>query len=280
VYHRKLHDLAAPLCAFVLVTGLAATGVPDEEYTSLVGSALETAGFDWQSSQAGKVRAFYKPGSFAERHRMMLLRSANITVDVVTKLFDEPDYDRTLNVFYVDTREEMNTLVGMPATGYADWTGSGIFLVVNPEWRSFEKHEFAHIITMGSWGRPEPTSRWMIEGIAIYADGWCRESATDEIAHHYLTNGQLPPLAELFDDYRKLGEIKAGFYAGSVIGYIHDTYGTDGVRAIWTDGCGNLVESLGVDVTELESAWREYLRRKVGDDIEVDIESIEEFGCG
>jgi hypothetical protein len=268
------------VAVFLLATSFVAAGTSADEYTSLVKAALEEPDFDWRSTESGKVRVFYKPDSFAKRHRMTLLRSANATVEEVTKLFDEPEYDRILNIFYVDSREEMNTLVGMPATGYADWTGSGIFLVVSPEWRSFEKHEFAHIITMGAWGRPDPTSRWMTEGIAIYADGWCRESTTDEIAYHFLSRGRLPKLPELFDDYATLGEIRAGFYAASVIGYIHDTYGTDALRKVWTGGCGDLSETLGVDVHQLESAWREYLRRVVDDDVEVDMKSIEEFGCG
>jgi hypothetical protein len=80
-----------------------------------------------------------------------------------------------LNVFFVYNRSEMERLVGSPVTGFANWSADAIFLVCSPDWRSFEKHEFAHIITMGIWGTPHETSRWMVEGIAIAADGWCRE---------------------------------------------------------------------------------------------------------
>ena len=76
----------------------------------------------------------------------------------------------------------------------------------------------------------------MIEGIAVYSDGWCREYTIDEIAFRFLSDGQLPPLQELFDDYGTLGEIRGGMYAASVIGFIRDTYGADALRKVWRDG--------------------------------------------
>jgi hypothetical protein len=259
---------------------LAATTTGSQEGGDFVQKALGDPGFEWRSLEARGARIYYTPGSFAEKHRFMLLRSTNASIDEVVELLGESDYGRLLSVFYVESREEMERLVGRPVTGFSNWTASGIFLVVNPEWRSFEKHEIAHIITLGVWGWPEPTSRWMVEGICIYVDGWCREYSVDEIAYQYLSDDRLPPLQELFEKFAELGEIRAGVYAASVIGFVRDTYGVDAVRALWTDGSGDLKKSIGVPAGELEALWKEHLRRAADDDLQIDLKTIEELGCG
>ena len=265
------------LVLLLLVFATNAGGQPPD---NLVQRALHDSTFSWLSSSANGIKIFYQKDSFAEKHRMMLLRSAETTVHEVLEFLDEPAYEPLLNIFYVESRDEMKRLVGRPYSGFADWEASGIFLVLNSEWRSFEKHEFTHVITMGVWGPPDVTSRWMIEGIAICSDGWCREYTVDEIAFHLLSNGQLPSLQELFDDHASLGEIRAGFFAASFIGFIRSTYGMPKLRSLWSKGAGNLNEVLGNELNQIESSWKLYLERNVRRDVHVDLETINESGCG
>jgi hypothetical protein len=245
-----------------------------------VQKALDDSTFTWLSTSSEGIRVFYQKDSFAERHRMMLLRSVKSTVDEVLELLEEPAYEPLLNVFYLESRDEMLRIVGRPYSGFSDWTASGIFVVLNPEWRSFEKHEFAHVVTMGVWGSPDVTSRWMIEGIAVDCDGWCREYTVDEIAFHLLSNDQLPLLQELFDDFANLGEIRAGIYAASFIGFIRKTFGARKLRDLWLNGVGDLKELLGDDLNQVENSWRLYLEQNVRKDIEVDLDTIKKLGCG
>ena len=104
-----------------------------------VHGVLEDTTFVWRSSESRGVRIYYQKDSFAEKHRMVLLRSVTAAVDEVTAFLDESVYDEPLNVFYLDSREEMKRIVGRPYSGFANWTAHGIFVVFNPEWRSFDK---------------------------------------------------------------------------------------------------------------------------------------------
>jgi hypothetical protein len=133
---------------------------------------------------------------------------------------------------------------------------------------------------MGVWGTPDITSSWMIEGIAICCDGWCREYTVDEIAFHLLSNNQLPSLQELFDDFANLGEIRAGISAASFIGFIRNTFGMPQLRNLWFNGVGNLEEILGNDLNRIENSWRLYLKQNVRKDIQVDLDKINKLGCG
>ena len=269
------------LAKFWVVTAglllIAAVPASTQDSVGLIERAL--AEFKWESVEAEGVCVHFKSGSFAERHRHMLLRSAQVAVSEVLDFLGESEYNRELRLIYVDSREEMKELVGRPITGSAVWTESGVFLVINPQWRSFEKHEITHVVTMGVWGSPEPTSRWMIEGISISCDGWCREYSIDEIAHYLLSHDELPPLPELFDNFRSLGEIRGGVYAASIIGFIRTTYGTDAVRKLWTDGTRDVSSSVGATIEEIDTRWKQHLEQTVGD-VEVDYDVIKDNGCG
>jgi len=260
---------------FILVT--TAITQPVE---SFVQRAIQDTSFHWRSVSSDRIRVFYQENSFAERHRMMLFRSARTAVDEVLTNLNETSNGRILNIFYLESRDEMARIVGHTYSGFADWTGNGIFLVLNSEWRSFEKHEFAHIVTMGGWGSPHPTSQWMIEGIAIYCDGWCRLYTVDEIALHFLINGQLPTPQELVTDFRSLGEIRAGISAASFIGFIHHSYGIPKVRQLWLNGVEDLEEQLDDDLEKIKNSWILYLQNKMRNNTDVDMNGIQERGCG
>jgi hypothetical protein len=209
----------------------------------------------------------------------MLLRSVEKSVDEVLQTLNEPASGRSLNVFYVESREEMNQMIGRPVTGFAAWGANAIFLVVNPEWRSFEKHEFAHIVTMGRWGYPAESSRWMIEGIAVFCDEFCRQYTVDDVAFQLLTENQLPPLNELFENYSALGEIKAGFYAGSFIGFVSEKYGVETVRKLWQSGSEKIGDLLDAELEHIEKMWKDQLTKRAGN-IEVDLKTVSKLGCG
>lgn len=265
---------------FVFAAVAVVASSPVGHAQNLVQRALDDPYFRWRSIDGPAARIYYQAGSFAEQHRHTLLRSVSGAIVEDLEYLGEPGYNRVLDVFYVDTREEMARIVGRPVTGYANWGADAIFLVVAPDWRSFEKHEFAHLITMGRWGPPHDTSRWMVEGICIAADGWCREFSVDAIAHHLLTEGRLPPFNELPSKIGELGEIGGGMYAASVIDFIRDTYGPEAVRELWIGGSSILTDTLGVPFDTIEAMWKEHLEREVEDGLRVDMERIEESGCG
>ena len=267
-------------CLMAAVFLAIAPEVPAQDNVDLVKQALDNPEFEWNSIRSDEVILFYQPGTFAGRHRFALLRSAEIAIAEVLEFMDEPEYGRTLHVFYVGSRGEMEKLVGQPYTGSATWTASGIFLVCSQDWRSFDKHEITHVLTMGMWGSPDPSSRWMIEGVAIYNDGWCGEYSIDEIAAEFLSQNKLPPLETLFTDYRELGEIRAGMYSGSFIGFLREMYGAYAVRGLWKDGASEIEELLGLNIQQLEKSWKSYLLDKVGADVDVDLETINDKGCG
>lgn len=274
----KMTSHLCPVLVFLLL-GLA-TGAAAEDSSELVQKALGDSTFTWKSLSGKGVEVYYLEGSFAEKHRAVLLRSAEAMIAEVLGMLEEPEYDRPLKIFYLESRDQMIRIAGGTYAGYSDWGGHAILVVVNAEWRSFEKHEFAHVVTMGRWGRPQASSTWMIEAIPVWADGWCREYTVDEVAHALLMKGELPSLKEFLEDYASLGEIRAGFMGGSLIGFLRHEYGMDAVRELWIAGTDDLEDILGGDMLDFEEAWHRYLEDTVDSGVEVDLEAIDDQGCG
>ena len=246
----------------------------------LLEQVLSDSRFSWRSISDEEITIYYLEGSFAEKHRMMLLASLKTSMHEVLDLLEESEYMHGLNAFYLESRDVMESIVGKPYAGYSDWTAHSIFLVINPQWRSFERHEFAHIVTMVVWGDPNPTSGWMVEGIPVYCDGWCREYSIDQIAYSMLKNDQLPKPDILFNEYRTLGEIRAGFSSASLVGFIVNEFGTDKLRDLWHDGTDKIEDILGENQTAIYESWKEYIIKNAEDEIDVDLESIGKHGCG
>lgn len=264
----------------ILVLAASPNGAFAQDGRGMMQRAKEDSTFSWESLSSDGVEIYYLKDSFAERHRAVLLRSVPVAVREALDCLGEPGYDRIIRVFYLRSREEMERIVGRPYSGFANWSESCVFVVCNAEWRSFEKHEITHVLTMELWGEANPSSGWMIEGIPVYCDGWCREYSVDEMAYHFLSKEDLPQLSALFDDPRALGEIRGGFYAASIIGFIRDNYGANTLRGLWLEGPESLRELTGVDASKLFMLWKKYLESTVDRDIDVDIDTVNELGCG
>jgi hypothetical protein len=260
----------------VLSAGAARAQAPDSE----IDRALTHPGFTWRSLAAKSVRLYYQPGSFAERHRVMLLRSAQAALVTGLAFLGLGTYDREIRVIYVDDRAQMKRLIGRPYSGYADWTGRGVFLVCNAGWRSFDTHEIAHILTRGRWGDPVAGSRWMIEGIPVAVDGWCQTVDINRIARYLMTVGRWPGLSAFTADASALGEIPSGVFAASLLRYLRGHYGAAIIEEIWRSGLVAALKAREVDPVRLEAEWLDSLRSLSHPLTKEEWQRLDARGCG
>lgn len=268
------------ITALIVVVMFTFIGAAAQDNVEWVRGTLKNPNFKWTSRSNDRVCLYAKENSFASKHGKMLLRSATDAIDDALAFVGRSDYENPLTVFYVDTREEMKELVGHPVTGYAVWSEDCVFLVCSSEWRSFDTHEIAHVVSINTWEFPNEASRWMLEGVPILVDGWCAEYTVDEIVMHLLKEDELPGIDVLMSDFRNLGEVRAGVCAASVIDYIRDTYGVAAVKTMWTEGPDAFTRLLDVTIEDLESGWRKRIKNAAERDVDVDWEMIGEKGCG
>lgn len=260
----------------VLVAGVATAQTPDSE----IDRALERKDFRWRSIAEDEVRLFYQEGSFAERHRIMLLRGARAALTAGLVFLEMADDGRQLRVLYVDDRGQMEKLIGRPYAGYADWSGHGVFLVCNAEWRSFDTHEISHVLSFGRWGDPAAASSWMIEALPIAIDGWCQTADIDDIAAFLTATGRWPGLAAYTEDHAALGEIAGGVLGASLVRHMQLRYGAAIIAAAWRSGLTTALMAEELDPGQVEQDWLESLRGRPDPLNEEEWQILDADGCG
>jgi len=266
---------------FIAVTLTLAAGTARPQATdSLVDRALANPDFTWHSLAEGGVRLYYQPGTFAERHRIMLLRSAQAALDKGLAFLALAPDDHELRVIYVDDRAQMKALIGSPYTGLAEASSHGVFLVCNPEWRSFDTHEIAHILSLTRWGNPGDTSRWMIEGLPNAVDGWCMTADVHRIASYLVTAGRWPGLSAFTANASALGEVPAAVFAASLLRHLRDTYGAAILEEMWRSGLEATLKARKIDPKLVEAEWLGSLSNPRNPLTEAEWKQMDADGCG
>ena len=252
----------------------------EEAATGLEQQALADRQFVWHTLRGEAARVHYRPGSFAARHAVMLTRSADASVRRAIEIVGIEHYEHPVDVFFFDTRADLIAFVGVPATGYADWESSSVFLVFSPTWRAFDTHEIAHVVSINTWGVPVEPIWWIREGLAVYADGRCREHTVQALAAEYLRRGELPYASDLIYRFANVGEMPGYLGSGSLVGFLYETYGVEAIHRIWQQG-GDAIETVtGASLNAIDARWRAWL-----ENVESDVEPEEwrrviDDGCG
>jgi hypothetical protein len=257
-----------------------ASPAPPDTLTGLARRAMDHPGVTWREIDGKAVRVYYQPGTFGARHVAALTRSADGALEEAVALVDSGPYERPLNVFLLTSRDQMIDLLGFRATGFADWRSSSVFLVVRDDWRSFDLHEITHVVSMSKWGEPAEPVWWIREGLAVYADGRCRDHTVDELVAEYLRRGTLPTAADLIDRFGDQGELRGYLSSGSLVGYLVETYGIHKVEAVWKQGGDHIESVLGTKLANIDRGWRARLAAAGKPIPPEEWTRVDSLGCG
>jgi hypothetical protein len=118
------------------------------------------------------------------------------------------------------------------------------------------RHELMHVLSWQRWGTPG--GQWLSEGVATAAVGGCHGQSLHAIAGAIVRDGRDVPLAELRRAFVVEGDRGITYYieAGSLVEYVREQFGRDGLRRLWETGLRGVQASLGVDQAALEAGWR------------------------
>lgn len=269
---RAALALAAALCAPALAAAQAPAG--------LAAAALADTSYHWISRTGSMVRVHFLAGTYAARHQDSLVTLVRAGREQDMALLGLTSYDDSIDVFFVENRPQMEALVRQRATGFADTHHRAVFLMTNPTWRAFERHEIMHVLSTASWGDPAPPGAWILEGLAQFADGRCGGYPIDPVVVGLAGRDGYVPLDTLVTRFRALNDLTAYLEAASVVGYVYRTYGRDAVRALWRGGLDAARAATGRTAVELEHAWRDALPVRGDRPTGTELAAIRAKGCG
>jgi hypothetical protein len=237
---------------------------PVETTGSIARQLLAAKGFTWTSFQTTHVRIHLSSTMNAARIDV-IADSVENARRVVLALVDEPELpeEDPLELFLVETREDMRRLLGQPVTGTGYPSELTAVLVAGDGYRPFYRHQMTHTYVAHRWGRRRAGS-WLDEGLATRATVICQGHAIDEIAAGYLKSGATPSLAALTSaTFDSLPELPANFSAASLVDFFQHRKGTDAVRALWRGEASEATpeDPLGPETASIWSSWRGRLGR-------------------
>ena len=212
-------------------------------------------GFSFNIDHAAHFELNYEAGTEAERRLTQLEEVAERGRTSILQLLGESKYEPTIHVFFVESIERMQQLLGSEVIGRSRPTQHAVFCVVAPFSELSLKHELTHEIATNLWG---PAEHWLEEGLANFAvDN--KSSLMKRQCLGMMQSKQWIPLKKLVspgwesssyspdDTYPELG----GF-----VEYLYETYGAARLQKIWKNGSKSIRKVYGKRLSRLESEYR------------------------
>ena len=192
-----------------------------------------------------------------------------LTVIKETKFID------SITVEFFNNREDMKKYLGHPASGMAFPNRKTMFCVVAE--KTPIKHEWAHMVTMLTWGYPARTLIWLNEGLATYIDN-CSKYSREEIYAYFIKSNKLIGIDDLVYNFQNQDDVIAYFQASYLVEYLISKYDINKLKYLWQSDINNFEEIYGVSFANFTEEIRNNLQEKYPATIELDWEELKK-GC-
>lgn len=271
--------LAHILPLLAALVALAPNLVRSQEPEGLAVTALASRRFTWQRRDTTGFRVHFATASYAARHQDSLVARLPAALDNARRLLGTTAPDGPVDVFFVDSRDDMAELIGGRATGFAHRAARAVFLVTNPAWRAFDRHELMHVVAWHAWGAPAANTDWLEEGLAQAADGRCDDYSNATALRGLVARGGWVALDDLLGRFREQPDLRAYLQAAVFVEHLLQTHGAPTVAALRREGGSADTMLKGRTLRSIEAEWR---RRVVVGPLpdEAAIRRIEADGCG
>lgn len=230
------------------------------EPAGLAASALTDSSFTWIRRTVPGFRVYFAENSYPAAHQDSLAELLPLALASARAIINAPALDAPIDLFFIENREQMKALIGGSATGFAQPSARTIFLVTNPEWRAFERHEIMHVVAYHAWGPPAPGNDWLNEGLAQAADGTCAGHSNSDVALALTADHGWIPLDTILSNFRAQPDLRAYLQAASFVGYLLQQFGPVAIGELWQKGSRSDSAINGQTLRTIEREWREQLR--------------------
>jgi hypothetical protein len=245
----------------------------------LAASALTNPRFAWHLRSIPGFRVYFQSDSYAARHQDSLLARLPFALDHARALLQTSAPTGPIDLFFVETRDEMAELIGGRATGFAHQAARAVFLMTNPSWRAFERHEIMHVVAWHAWGPPAANSAWLQEGLAQAADGQCGDHTNETVLRGLTARRGWIPVEDVLANFRDQPDLRAYLQAAAFVRYLLEAYGPAALSELWREGATPDTLLGDRSLATVEQQWR--VRVAAGQlPSASQLADIEEMGCG
>lgn len=235
------------------------------EPIGLAAYTLEQDQFSWATDSTSHFRIHYLPGSTAER-QIDSLRQVNETIlKRHLALLNQPRYDKIIDLFYFDSRDQIASIVSRPFRALADAPSLTVLAIRNDDEVGRDAHEIMHVVAFDLWGGWDRRNElaWLSEGLATHADDPCNGYDQTELAAHILSNtSDAVPMDSLAASFREYPEMVGYLLMASFVDFVLNEYGLDTLHQLWDKGYLGLEQTFDQSAPEVERDWHRYVRER------------------
>ena len=257
--------------------------VPGSTPTGIAVGLLQTAGPGWDSASSHHFLVYAESGERPRYDIRALIDSLERAWRDGLAILESPVPDLPkITVLVTRSRHRFGPTMSPTNKGMAiaaESDGETILLVQNDSVRLYARHEVMHALSRRAWGASQHW--WVMEGIAVVADGRCLGSSSMALARDLLRAKPDLTTGEFAKSFRALvREDLASAYAlaGSLVNFLLARGGVPLVRQAWT---------LGADLVDLPATsdlartdWRTYVEWATVGQPSIRPDSLARFGCG
>jgi hypothetical protein len=222
----------------------------------LAAAALANTSFKWIEREAPGFRVYFLADSYPAAHQDSLLARLPKALAHARKLIQSPPLVSLIDLFFMESRPQMAALTGFPATGFAQPAARVVFLVTNPDWRAFERHEIMHVVAGQSWGAPGPNTDWLQEGLAQTADGGCAGYSNADVALALARRHGWIPLSSVIAAFRQQPDLRAYLQAAAFTQHLLKHFGSESLKTLWRNGSQPDTVIGGRSLASAEEEWK------------------------
>jgi len=227
-------------------------------------SLINSLGSEVIESRHDEFMLYYKRGSYSQQNLIVLLSMVDEAILRVKNLLGKKHLKEGFYLVMVESREEMNKVIGWNVKGLASGRNDAAIFVYNEKIRPYFRHELFHLILFNIWG--ESKSRLLDEGGAMYSDNQCLKyknplSAINKYLHE---NGKWFDIDELinnFNDKARENDLIAYLQAGFIFRHLYENYGRKKLKTLWKEGFTSFKQIYGFDVKELATKIKSDLNK-------------------
>ncbi|MFZ4413731.1 MAG: peptidase MA family metallohydrolase [Bacteroidales bacterium] len=225
-------------------------------------------------------RIYFKDTSYTAKHLSDIQQELDIAYNKIISVLNIAFYNNGIYLLAVDSKEEMQKVMGYKIKGGAAKGHDLGFFVYNQNIRPQFKHEIFHLISFETWGLTN--CRLLDEGGATYTDNFCfYDNPMYSINAYYLQQKKLFPLDSLvngFDNQTKKSDVIAYIQSAGIFKYLYEKYGAEKMKLLWTSGFENFKSIYGFSIQQLETDWLNFIKTvPIPKDFEIN--KLKE-GCG
>jgi hypothetical protein len=275
--HSQLFRAPATLGILLLSISSLPTGA--QAPAGLAASALVNPAFAWIPRSAPGFRVYFLADSYPALHQDSLLSRLPLAARHAERLLGVPPLSKPIDLFFVDSREQMTALVGGRATGFAQPSARAVFLMTHPAWRAFERHEIMHVVAEQAWGRPGPNTDWLQEGLAQAADGRCGNYSNAGVLLALVERRGWIPYPDVLARFRAQPDLRAYLQSAVFVDYLLQQFGPAPLERLWRQGAALDGSIAGRKLRLVEREWRATLAESERPS-PAELDGIESKGCG